>query len=65
MRPTLAVAFVALVLASCSSSVETARLATVRQELEQARADTAVARYAPVPLHDAEQSLAAAEAASK
>jgi outer membrane protein OmpA-like peptidoglycan-associated protein len=54
-----------LLLAGCSSSVDSTRLATVRQELEQARADTAVARYAPLPLHEAEQSLAAAEAASK
>lgn len=53
-------------IAGCSSAPpEPERMATVRQQIQQARADANISRYAAIPLHEAEQSFAAAEAASK
>ncbi len=63
-RPIVATAFLVFVAACSAAPVATGRLETVRQEVNMARADAAVTRYAPVPLHEAEQSLAQAERAS-
>jgi outer membrane protein OmpA-like peptidoglycan-associated protein len=60
------IAAVLLLLGACSSSpVEVDRVAAMRQQVETTRTDPVVGRYAPVQLHDAEQSLALAEQASK
>jgi outer membrane protein OmpA-like peptidoglycan-associated protein len=63
--PALTLLAVTLLAAACSTApVETGRLATMRQQVQLARSDAAISRFAPLALNEAEQSLALAERAS-
>ncbi|MBI5165766.1 MAG: OmpA family protein [Magnetospirillum sp.] len=66
MTVRFAVALVAAVLvAGCSTRVETSRLDLLRQDVARVRADQTVARLAPVPFGEAQQNLQLAEAAAQ
>lgn len=63
--PRVTAILVLALLAGCASQrgPEPDRLTQVRQQVEQAKADPALSRFAPVAVHEAEQSVSEAERA--